>query len=616
MRFGVAFASCVFLAWSLQRTLTGVAVGPPAEYTYTFTAPQGAPHNTAAASGDIWLRLLYTDGRERPLRSLERSGAWEDVGFALVHRGDTQAAAVTARGKYVSACFLSTRLAGIIRVDGAPGITQDVDLFRDRDDSSLTCLDLAGGRLASPVSDRRRDAALRTLLAFMPLLVVAALWRPWTSAARLEGWIVLHVSLLHLLVWLTQAIGYNSDAIGYAEGFGVVSHPSAFPPGYPLFVAAWGSIAPGVSGLAVTGAQHACMVLTLFALQRMTRAIVPADLASLGFLVAGSVAPTLFLPQTLLSENVALFAMTGALWLASRRGEASTASGAWRRDLGAAVCLTIATLTRVVPLAALAIPLALIYAVEHGFARRALVRTARVLLMAAAVPLLMTMTYWQRTGTFALTTSTGFHTYNRVVSEQVLIDRDGEATRRFLALVGDRPLRGVPHWEIRQELRKRGLTYADEERLLRDVAQEGFWTAPVAFAVHSVVMTCREYAANPTGHIPPSGDSTPIPMFEDAPLFGLRSSAMFWRADLDRMFAIAWRILRWAPLLGVVLLPLLPGAARLTFLALLAVPGGYLFFGSLVEFFLERYVLAVMPFILVLTPTPVAALIRRWRPGE
>jgi len=603
LRLSVAFASCVFLAWNLQRTLTGVAVGTPAEYTYTFTA---------TASGEIWLRLVFADGREQPLRSLERSGTWQDEGFALVHRGDAQPAVVAARGKFVSACFLSTRLAGIIHVDGAPGLTQDVDLFRDQDAAALTCLDLADGRLASPMSDRRRDAALRTLLALMPLLVVAALWRPWTGAARLEGWIVMHVSLLHLLVWLTQAVGYNSDAVGYAEGLSVLSHPTAFPPGYPLFVAAWGSMAPGLSGLAVTGAQHVCMVLTLFALQRMTRAIVPTDLASAGFLMAGSVAPTMFLPQTLLSENVALFAMAGALWLASRR----RASGVWRRDCGAAACVAIATMTRVIPIAAMAVPLALIYAVESGFTTSTAIRTARVLLMAAAVPLLLTMWYWQQTGTFALTTSTGFHTYNRVVSEQVLIDRDGEATRRFLALVGDRPLRGVPHWEIRQELRKRGLTYADEERLLRDVAQEGFWTAPVAFAVHSVVMTCREYAANPTGHIPPSGDSTPIPMFEDAPLFGLRSSAMFWRADLDRMFAIAWRILRWAPLLGVVLLPLLPGAARLTFLALLAVPGGYLFFGSLVEFFLERYVLAVMPFILVLTPTPVAALIRRWRPGE
>jgi hypothetical protein len=39
------------------------------------------------------------------------------------------------------------------------------------------------------------------------------------------------------------------------------------------------------------------------------------------------------------------------------------------------------------------------------------------------------------------------------------------------------------------------------------------------------------------------------------------------------------------------------------------------FFGSLVEFFLDRYVVAVVPFILVLTPTPLAALMTRWRPG-
>ena len=282
---------------------------------------------------------------------------------------------------------------------------------------------------------------------------------------------------------------------------------------------------------------------------------------------------------------------------------------------GAAACVAIATVTRVVPLAALAIPLALIYAVQHGFTTRTLVRTARVLLMAAAVPLLLAIGYWQRTGSFALTTSTGFHAYNRVVTEQVLIDRDGEATRRLLAIVGDRPLRGVPHWEIRQELHKRGFTYVDEERLLRDVAREGLWTAPMAFAVHSVLMTGREYAANPMGHIPPSGDLTPIPMFEDEPLLGLRSSTRFWRDELDKMFDVAWRILLWAPLLGIVLLPLLPRPARLTFLALLGVPVGYLFFGSLVEFFLDRYVVAVIPFILVLTPTPVAALMTRWRPG-
>jgi len=132
----------------------------------------------------------------------------------------------------------------------------------------------------------------------------------------------------------------------------------------------------------------------------------------------------------------------------------------------------------------------------------------------------------------------------------------------------------VPHWEIRQELHKRGFTHVDEERLLRDVAREQLWMAPLAFDVLSVLMTGREYAANPMGHIPLSGDLTPIPMFEDEPLLGLRSSTKFWRDELDKMFDVAWRILLWAPLLGIVRLPLLPGPARLTFLALLGVPVG------------------------------------------
>ena len=60
------------------------------------------------------------------------------------------------------------------------------------------------------------------------------------------------------------------------------------------------------------------------------------------------------------------------------------------RNLGAAILLTVATLTRVVPLAALAIPLFLIFGVEHGFAMRTVVRAARVLLIAAALPFLLT----------------------------------------------------------------------------------------------------------------------------------------------------------------------------------------------------------------------------------
>lgn len=56
------------------------------------------------------------------------------------------------------------------------------------------------------------------------------------------------------------------------------------------------------------------MVLTLVGLRDIVRRVVGEDLATLALLITGSVAPTLFLPQMILSENVALFGRAGALW--------------------------------------------------------------------------------------------------------------------------------------------------------------------------------------------------------------------------------------------------------------------------------------------------------------
>ncbi len=60
--------------------------------------------------------------------------------------------------------------------------------------------------------------------------------------------------------------------------------------------------------------QHLLMVLTLVGLRDIVRRVVGEDLATLALLITGSVAPTLFLPQMILSENVALFGRAGALW--------------------------------------------------------------------------------------------------------------------------------------------------------------------------------------------------------------------------------------------------------------------------------------------------------------
>src|SRR5262245_16890039 len=198
----------------------------------------------------------------------------------------------------------------------------------------------------------------------------------------------------------------------------------------------------------------------------------------------------------ILSENLALYGMAGALWLASQL----TPRGAVWRDLGAGMLVSIATLTRVIPFVAIAIPLVLVYAAEHGFVRLLFARTARVLLVAAGLSILVAARHWQHSGGFVPASSTGFHFYNRIVTEQVLLDRQGAATRRFLGVVGERPLLGVPHWEIRQELQKNGFTYVQEEQLLRAVALEGLRMSPWAFALHSIVMTGDEYASDRMGH--------------------------------------------------------------------------------------------------------------------
>jgi hypothetical protein len=60
-----------------------------------------------------------------------------------------------------------------------------------------------------------------------------------------------------------------------------------------------------------------------------------------------------------------------------------------------------------------------------------------------------------------------------------------------------------------------------------------------------------------------------------------------------------------------VLLPWLAG--RLVYLALFVLPVGYLSASALMEYFSPRYVICVLPFMLILAPTPVAVLFAGWR---
>jgi hypothetical protein len=612
-RLLIVLASCGFLAWSLQRALYPLPSTDSSAHEYVVRAPAESMRNPAAAGHEAWLLAAVVDGHPVSLNTLERTGSWEDLGFALTHRNDEQPATIRVRGRRVMLSFLTSEYSGIIRVEGTSGQT-DIDLFHPRrPKTTFVALDLAGGHVVAQGRTGRQDP-VRTATTLTLLLLIALLWRPWRSGAATEAWALGHVAILHLLVWLTQGVGYNSDARGYVDAFGsfLAGQSSYFPPGYPLLLGPLGALFPSATGLAVTAVQHILMVLALYALARVARACLGGDLASLGLLVAGSMGPTLLLPQAILSESLAFFGMAGALWFVLHRSEIEDAEPeSLRLDIAAGLLLSWAALARVSPLVSMAVPVFLVQIYQAASWPRAIRRTVRVLVTAVIVLGLSATWMWPRTGTFSIANSSGLHLYNRVVSEQLLLDREGSATRRFLSIVGDRPLKNVGHWEISSLLAAKGLGYSEFVALMGDVALEGARRHPLSLLRYSLNMAWDEYASDPLPDVPRWASYTePMPQFENRPLLGIRASSILWRNDLDVMFAGLWPMLQWMPLAGLVFLPWLRG--RLVFLALLAAVAGYLLAASFADAFVLRYMSGVVPFALVLTPVPLAGVAGLW----
>jgi hypothetical protein len=442
-----------------------------------------------------------------------------------------------------------------------------------------------------------------------PLLLILALmviWQPWRTSYSLEAWVIAQLVALHVLAWMVIGIGSNNDTPGYFDGIALLARGQSnyFPPGYPLFLAPWTLLFPHWTGILATGTQHVCMVLSLVWLRRIAVSFLGEDLATLGLLVAGSAAPSLFLPQMILSENVALVGMAGSLWFASRSRHDRTL----RHDVTSGLFAGMAGLARVVPLAAIVVPILLIH-YSRVDRRSSIERSARVLGVAASIILLVATWNLVRGGSFSISTGTGLHLYNRVVTEQGLLDPDAPQTARLLALLGDRPLAGVPHWEIVEALEGRGLSWDEASQLMGDVAVAGIRHDPLAFELYALRLAWREYEAVPALELWATGDQ-PIASLESPFPSGWQSSSIAWLRQAERGFALVWPLILWMPLAGLLLLPLLQ--SRATFLAVLAVPFGYLLATAHVEYFLARFIVAVLPFALVLTPAPFAALGRGW----
>ena len=621
-RLLLVLLSCGFLAWSLQRAIGWDELPTPRDpplHEYVINLPPHPPRNPAAQGNDIWIHDIILDGQPAALGTLPRTGSWEDRGWALIHFDDGQPATLTFRARRVTVSFLTSPSSGVARVENGAGQGWSVDLFHpDRPRTTLALLDLEGGQLVGQGrSDEQRYG--RTLLFALPLVLAALLWRPWRSSGACEAWVVAHIGVLHTLVWLTQAVGYNADALGYTEGFEhfVKGVSSFFPPGYSFFLVPWQALFPDATGLAITAAQHIAMVATLVLLSRLAREYLPDDLAIAALLLAGSLGPTLFLPQAILAENIAFFTMVAALWFASR----SASNGIVRLDLAAGFFVGWAALARVVPLAAVALPLLLVHYARRGSWLAAARGTARVLLVAVGMVamagvwiylgLLRPVEDTRQEPQFEIANSTGYHMFNRVVREQHLLNRDGPATRELISKV-EPPLDAGRGVGVSRRLRESGMSYEEIAHLQGRVAIEALRRYPVRFALYSAHMAWREYWSDPSTHLPHWGAApAPVASLDNRVRLGLNASSILWRQENDKIFNAIWPMLCWWPLAGLLFLPVL--RSPFVVVAMLLVPAGYLYSASSVEFFLERHIVCVIPFALVLVPVPLAGVAALWR---
>ena len=437
--------------------------------------------------------------------------------------------------------------------------------------------------------------------------LVAAL-RPGISDKRTELWLIVYLAGLHFLVWSTQCIGLTYDSLNQLSNlrFNAQGWSAYFPPGYPLLVGFGYLVSTAYAGLVITLIQHAMMVATIFWCFRLLQRCVAQPLAFLTVVTIGAAAPTLFLPQAIMSENVALFGMAGALYFAVCYRDFDLE----RYAIVSGLLLGWAGIARIVPLAA-GVPAILLVMIGVRPAMTGTKKLAAILAVALGTMALPVSWFGLRSGSFSLANSLGRHMYNRVVTDQFLLDTNAPATKQFLNLIEPVNPEGKVHWEIATVLKQKGLNYGEIETLMKRVSWEGICRSPWQFFVFSLRQSWTQYFHNPVPLVPwwsvPDKYTTEL---ESVPVLGVRAGGLLWREVLERQFGRAWTFVPWLALAGLITAPFL--RQRLIFLSFGAISFGYIVSSAFVEFEYGRYTVTIIPFIYCLAVGPLAAVTSRY----
>ncbi len=590
--FAVGAASALMLGWSAALCVPASRFhdAPPVEH---FTIAVSASADSAGNA--TMISRLLADGRELRGADAATTGKWVSYwNRALSHPDTAEPASLSFDAQRMVAAIDRKGHCGHISINVSGG-----PLWKDSCDGGkqVLVLDLPAS------SSRPRWSYVLWSAAFLTLFGIVGAWR---NRPRRELWLAIYLSTLHLLFWLTQPVGLLTDSINQMTTLALNARglPGYFPPGYPALVGAGYLISRTHAGSIVTVVQHAMTIAAILWCYRMLARCTGAAFAFAVAIVTGAAAPTLALPQALLSENVALFGMAGALYFAMVYRE----RGQPYAGIGAGVLLGWAGLARIVPLAA-GLPAIFAIVTDGGAPGGRLRRFGIVGAASAAVIAIPMLWFAVWSGGVALSNSIGRHLYNRAISDQRLIDPDGPAMTRLTALIAPLDPGGVPHWRIQKLLSQRGLTSQQVEVLMKRAALEGIRMAPFRYLVYSFRQSWKQYFLDPLSFMPYAANPFDYPIeLEPAPPLGASANSLRWRMRLERAFAAAWPCVAWLALASLPLMGLLREKA--TFAALAIVPAGYIVATALVEYLLSRYNAAIVPFVFMLAGGAICALLR------
>jgi len=638
----LTLASTIFLAWSAALCLSGASFRhlPQAPRRWTISV-SGA--SSAAPDNEVSVVRLFIDGRRAQPTDLHLAGGWErgldwaaplDAGNAAQrsgywkwwtsssgwlarwnHRNTAESASISFTAASAAVLFDRLGHCGQLSISDETG-----RIWRDScPRSRARYRRYVAVDLPVPVAPSQWMFALWLII----FLILATVIRPWIDYRHLERWLIVYLTVLQLLAWSTQESGIVYDSLLEMPTIRqwALGYPGYMPPGYPLLIAFGYQVYASTAGAVITFIQHLMMIATIWWCVRLAQRSVGSLPGFAAGLTMGAAAPMLFLPQTLQSENVAMFGMAGALYFALRYRDRGRTLDA----VLSGVLLAWGGMARIAPFAA-GVPAILVVMLGTKPTAIGLRRFAAVIAVAAALTAIPIGWFGAKSGHLTLSSSVGHHLYDRVVSGEGLLDETAPSTSRFLQLLApltakdatDIRLAPGRHEDLENILKGKGLDYWDIEKLMTAVAWEGIRKAPLAFIGFSLRQAWTQYFDDPTPML--SWWAVP-PVYprelESKPVFGVRANSLLWRRALGRQFAILWTYVPWLAIAGCAVVPIL--RERLVFLGLVIIPLGYVLSLGFLEVDVPRYTVALIPFVFALAAGPFAAMFRlsdlEWRAG-